>query len=106
MIEQMRQAVDIARNLKTIEWLKAEMTGGIASLFRAMVNGNSDRMLDSLAALVINSYLLGKRLGFQDEQIDQAVQVKLTDNINKDHEIEKWYGDLSDLLKHLTTKRR
>lgn len=102
----MRQDVDIARNLKTIEWLKAEMAGGIASLLRAMVSGNSDRMLDSLSALIINGYLLGKRIGFQYEQIDQTVHSKLTDNINKEHEIEKWYGDLSDLLKHLTSKRR
>lgn len=102
----MRQDVNIARSHKTIEWLKAEMTGGVASLFRAMVNGNTDRMLDSLAALVINSYLLGKRIGFSCEKIDQAVLTKLSDNINKGHEIEKWYGDLSDLQKHLTSKRR
>jgi len=82
------------------------MTGGIASLFRAMVSGNSERMLDSLSALAINGYLLGKRIGFQYEQVDQTVQAKLTDSIAKDHEIEKWYGDLSDLLNHLTSKRR
>lgn len=105
-VDRMRQDVDIARNHKTIEWLKAEMTGGIAALFRAMVNGNSDRMLDSLAALVINSYLLGKRIGFQSDKIDQTVLAKLTDNIDKGHEIEKWYGDLSDLQKHLTSRRR
>ena len=105
-VEHMRQDVDIARNRKTIEWLKAEMTGAIAALFRAMVNVNSDRMLDSLAALVLNSYLLGKRIGFQAEKIDQAILAKLTENIDKGHEIEKWYGDLSDLQRHLTSKRR
>lgn len=67
---------------------------------------NSDRMLDSLAALVLNSYLLGKRIGFQAEKIDQAILAKLTENIDKGHEIEKWYGDLSDLQRHLISKRR
>ena len=99
----MRQDVDIARNLKTIEWLKAEMAGGIASLLRAMVSGNSDRMLDSLSALIINGYLLGKRIGFQYEQIDQTVHAKLTDKSVKST-IEKCMA-MQDVLKHQHQRR-
>ena len=31
-----RADVDIARDLKSVEWLKTELLGGVANLYRAM----------------------------------------------------------------------
>ena len=44
---------DIARNIKTIEWLKSELVTGISSLFKGMLKNNDELIADSLANIVI-----------------------------------------------------
>ncbi|MDI7246454.1 MAG: MazG-like family protein [Bacillota bacterium] len=96
---------DIARNLKTIEWLKTELVASISSLFKAMLKTNDEACADALANLVIGCYLLGKRLGLPHPALDAKIKEKIKANIEQNHEIETWYGDFSALKRHLSERK-
>lgn len=96
----------IVRNIKVVEWLKADLLTSLSALFRAMLRGNEERLVDALASIILNCYILGKRLGISFSRLDLKVEAKLRDGIDDDHEVERWYGDLTHLLSHLTAKKR
>lgn len=96
---------DIARNLKTIEWLKTELVVSIASLFKGMLKTSDEACADSLANIVVGCYLLGKRLGLPHSALDARIKEKIKANIEQNHEIETWYGDFSALKRHLSERK-
>ncbi len=93
--------LDIARNVRTIEWLKAELVGGVSALFKALIRNSEEAILDALANVVVASYLLGKRLGIPFSRLDLKIESKVAANITKAHEIEQWYGDFSAFRRYL-----
>jgi hypothetical protein len=101
--------IDITRNIKMIEWLKSELLTDIAALFKELVNGVKDDaqdiLADTLSNLIVICYLLAKRLGISYNTVDLKMENKLKLGILENHELEKWYGDLSELSKHLYSTR-
>ncbi|MDD2432051.1 MAG: MazG-like family protein [Firmicutes bacterium] len=97
--------IDIARNVKTIEWLRTEIVSHVANLFKAMWQNREELILDALAGLIMAAYLLGKRLGITYSKLDSKVVNKVKASMLEDHEIEKWYGDMNSLL-HFWQDRR
>jgi len=95
------QEIDIARNLKTVEWLKSELISSVANLFKALIRGQEEPILESLANIIVATYLLGKRVGINFSKVDLKVESITKMNIQEQHEVEKWYGDLSNLLHYL-----
>ena len=91
---------DIARNVKTIDWLKSELLVTLGSIYRSMAKGNEDPRVSDIANLVIESYLLGKSLGVNFSDLDEVIDKNLTENIDNGHQIEQWYGDFTSLLNH------
>lgn len=100
------QGVDIARNIKVIEWLKTELVGTVSALFRAMLKNSQDAIEDALASMVVTIYVLARRLGVNFAQLDVRVESKVRNGIKEKHEIEDWYGDLTALLKYISDKKR
>lgn len=98
--------IDIARNIRTIEWLKTELLAGISGLFKSMLRGSEEAITDGLAGLMITCYALSRRLGCSFAKLDARLEAKVRLNLVEGHEIEKWYGDLSALLRHLEEHRR
>lgn len=102
--------IDITRNIKLIEWLKSELLTDIANLFRILVNGIREEVHDSVADTISNiiliSYLLGKRLGISYNAVEMKIHNKLKLGLVENHDVEKYYGDLSELSKHLGSSRR
>lgn len=100
----MNREIDIIKNMKTIEWLKAELLGNVSHLYKDMAN-NEDTSRESLEDLISNiileSYILGKRLGIDYASLDRALQSNIKLNLVQEHKIEKWYGDLSSLKEHI-----
>jgi len=96
---------EIVRKLRLIEWLKAELIGSVSRVFHMMVKGSEQPIADALATVVINCYVLGKRLGIDFPQMDEAVNARLEQNIRQEADIEKWYGDMSEFKRHLRQKR-
>lgn len=96
-----RVDVDIARNIKTIEWLKAEMLGSVADLFRSMREGHEEAVIDQLANVTTTAYVLARRLGVDFSLMDEAIRQKVQASIDEAREFEEWYGDYSALSEHL-----
>ncbi len=101
--------IDITRNIKTIEWLKSELVTDMASLFKVMVNGVREEVHESIAEITSNiiiiSYLLAKRLGVSYNAVELKIENKIRLGLLENHDVEKYYGDLSELSKHLSTFR-
>jgi hypothetical protein len=102
--------LDITRNIKLIEWLKGELITDIANLFRALVNGMREEVLetvsDTIANIILISYLLARRLGISYTSLELKIHNKIKLGLIEDHDVEKYYGDLTELSKHLDGSRR
>lgn len=100
----MQKDTDITRNIRIIEFLKSELLNSIASLFHNLLKGvkaNREVLLDVLANIILVTYILAKRLGFDNGVIDSKILDKIKIGKLEEHETEKWYGDLSDLSDYL-----
>ncbi len=103
------KTLDITRNIKIIEWLKSELLTDMANLFKVLVNGVREEVhesiSDTLSNIILISYLLGRRLGISYTAIEIKVENKIKLGLIEDHDVEKYYGDLSELAKHLNSSR-
>ena len=101
--------IDITRNIKIIEWLKSEMLTDVANLFRVLVNGAREEVhesvSDTLANIILICYLLGRRLGISYNSIELKIENKVRLGLIENHDVEKYYGDLSELSRHLNSSR-
>ncbi|HOM01340.1 MAG TPA: MazG-like family protein [Acetivibrio sp.] len=101
--------IDITRNIKIIEWLKSELLTDIANLFKVLVNGVREEVHESVAETLSNiiliSYMLGRRLGVSYNSIEIKINNKIRLGIIENHDVEKYYGDLTELAKHLNSSR-
>lgn len=101
--------IDITRNIKMIEWLKSEMLTDIANLFKILVNGMREEVHESLSETLSNiiliCYLLGRRLGISYNAIEIKMENKIKLGLLENHDVEKYYGDISELAKHLNCSR-
>ena len=102
--------IDITRNIKLIEWLKSELLTDLASLFKVLAGGVGENIHDAVSEILSNIilivYLLGKRLGISYNAIDLKVRNKIKLGLVENHDVEKYYGDLSELSRHLGNFRR
>lgn len=101
--------IDITRNIKIIEWLKSELLTDVANLFKALLNGVQDgvseALADTLANIILICYLLGRRFGINYRAIEKKIDNKIRLGLVENHDVEKYYGDLSELAKHLNSSR-
>ncbi|ABN53461.1 MAG TPA: hypothetical protein DEF39_10455 [Hungateiclostridium thermocellum] len=101
--------IDITRNIKIIEWLKSELLTDIANLFKVLVNGVREEVHESVAETLSNiiliCYMLGRRLGVSYNSIEIKINNKIKLGIIENHDVEKYYGDLTELAKHLNSSR-
>lgn len=94
------QSQTLARHLKIMDWLKAELVGGVAALFKAVALSSQDAITDALASVVLTTYVLGRRLGVPFAQIETRVAMRARELALSGHEVERAYGDLSALEQH------
>lgn len=102
-----KKDMDIMKNLKTIEWLKSEILSSVAGLYQILANGEHDMkedIEDLITNTILSSFLLGKRLGLDYDDIGSNLLDKVKLNLIKDHKIEQWHGDLSELLDFLMSR--
>ncbi len=100
--------LDIAKNLKLIEWLKSEILTSVAEIFRMLTSSvrvSQDGIADCLASIIVGCYLLGRRLGLHYGAIDQKIASKIRLGILEEHDVEKYYGDLTELNQHIKAYR-
>jgi hypothetical protein len=97
---------NIVKNLRTIEWIKAELVAGMGTLFKALIKNNQELLQDALAGLVISCYFLARRLGISFTKLDENIRSKLQSQVMQEHEIEQWYGDVTNLENYLKDRNR
>ncbi|MDD2585078.1 MAG: MazG-like family protein [Syntrophomonadaceae bacterium] len=98
--------LDITRNLKVVEWLKAELVDSVGVLFKAFLKTGNEAKSDALATIIIIAYLIGHKTGLSFSHIDKKILNKLDTSIDASCEEEQWYADLADLLNYLEHKKR
>jgi hypothetical protein len=96
--------VNVVKNVKTIELIKAEIITAIGDLFKAMVKNSEEGILYALSNLVLGCYFLGKRMGISFAKLDEEIQERLAAPELRDVDLEKWFGDVSSLQQY--TKER
>lgn len=100
--------IDIIKNMRTVEWLKAQLLGTVANLYATLANGEEntkENIEDAIAKLILESMLLGKRLGLSYESMGSALKDNIKINLIEEHKIERWYGDLSLLLEYIEQQK-
>ena len=98
---------DITKNVKIIEWIKNEILISVSDLFNLIFKGVKpidDKLQNTLANIIMLTYLLGKRLGVDFDEIDYKIKEKSREAIKEEHIIETWFGDLSKLEKHIDNR--
>lgn len=99
------QDFDIARNIKTVEWLKTEIVLNAGQVCRALLTAKDEIALQALANIMMSSYLLAKRLGVSYGKLEDVVQRRAVAAQTEGHELELWYHDLSALAEHLDARK-
>ena len=105
----MNKEIDIIKNMKTIEWIKAEILVNISHLYKNMANNEDtsrENLEDLISNIILESYILGKRLGIDYGSLDKALKTNIKLNLVEEHKIEKWYGDLSSLMEHIDRREK
>jgi len=98
--------LEIAKNLKMLDWLKAELAESVAALFKALLEKGNEAVLDALAAIIIICYLIGQRAGFSFLLVDNRIKEKLRISINNAIEEDSWKKELSNLAIYLQKSKR
>jgi len=99
---------NITKNVKILEWMKRELIMSVADVFDLIYRGVKpldDALQDTLANIIMITYLLGKRLGISFKDIDYKINEKIKQGIDQDHSIENWYGDFSNLKNHINSRK-
>lgn len=93
--------IDISRSIMTIEYLKVNILRETAELFEEMADfaggGRREEISDRLADIIMNAYILGRRVGIGYNAIDSKISQKIRLGLIEDSETERHYGDLSEL---------
>jgi len=98
---------EITKHVKIIEWMKKELIMSVGDVFDLIFKGVKpldDTLQDTLANIIMITYLLGKRLGISFKEVDYKVKEKIKIGIDQNHSIESWYGDFSNLKKHIDNR--
>ena len=87
---------DITKNVKIIEWMKKELILSVGDVFDLIFKGVKpldEALQDTLANIIMITYLLAKRLGISFSEIDYKIKEKIRIGIDQNHSVESWYGD-------------
>ena len=98
---------DVTKNVKIIEWMKKELILSVGDVFDLIFKGVKpldEALQDTLANIIMITYLLAKRLGISFSEIDYKIKEKIRIGIDQNHSIESWYGDFSNLKKHMENR--
>ena len=101
-----KQEIDVARKVKAIEYLKAQLVGNGAQVFFSLLEGEEQR--DPRLPCGFNAYWLhpGQTLRCGFCAAGQAALAKAREHAQSRGELEKWYGDYSSLVRYLLEPQR
>ena len=98
---------DVTKNVKIIEWMKKELILSVGDVFDLIFKGVKpldEALQDTLANIIMITYLLAKRLCISFSEIHYKIKEKIRIGIDQNHSVESWYGDFSNLKKHMENR--
>ena len=95
---------DLLRKLRLIEILKADVVMNVGFLFQGIARNAQAGISEGIAGIIVSCYILAKRLGVDFAEVDESIKNKINQNINLETDAEKWFGDYSQLKRHLQNK--
>jgi hypothetical protein len=99
----MVNSLELSRNLRIVETLKSELLDDIAGLYGHLADpvleDTREVAAKTLSDMIVLSYLLGKRLGVDYAIMDRHISRKIRLGLINENEIEKYFGDLSELAR-------
>ncbi len=101
-----KKVLDMAANMKVVDWLKAELVDSVAVLFKSLLKTSEEATAAALAHIIITCYLLARRVGIQFQTIDMIINYQINNTLNDAPELEKAYGDLAQLQQYLQNKEQ
>ncbi|MCL2565272.1 MAG: MazG-like family protein [Defluviitaleaceae bacterium] len=95
-----KNIIDITLSVKHIENLKSKILSDIARVFAVMAENGTENVEISckLAEVIVNSYILAKKLGFNYDEVQENINNRLKLAILSEDGISD-YNELSDWLK-------
>lgn len=99
------QESDIVKTMRLIEALKADMIHAVGALYGALAESSAHKGKEALALIIVQCYVLGKRLGINFKELDDAVQYKVNECSKSNGELENRFGDFSKLARYIEQKR-
>ena len=84
---------DVTKNVKIIEWMKKELILSVGDVFDLIFKGVKpldEALQDTLANIIMITYLLAKRLGISFSEIDYKIKEKIRIGIDQNHSVESW----------------
>ncbi len=106
MLKGRSKELDVAKNLKMVDWLKAELVDSVAELFKALLKSGTDAVADALASIIIVCYLLGQRVGVNLSSVDAKVKEKLRITVENSPDGSSWQKELLSVLNFLERSKR
>lgn len=94
---------NIMTDIKIIENLKAELLCIIGDFFKLLSRGSNvaqNAILECISGAIIILYLLGDKLGYSYNEIDENIDTKLKIGISEEDIIEKESKGLTRLQRH------
>ncbi len=91
-------------NIKMIEKLKANLLCIIGEFYYLLTKGSNvaqDAILNCISGSILILYVLGQKLGYSCDDVDDDMKKKLRAGIAEGHEYEKDGRSLSKLQEHL-----
>ncbi len=106
----MGRNLDITRSLRIVENLKSVLLDDVAGLYRHLADpvleDTRNVAADTLSDMIVVGYLLGKRLGVDYTTMDRHISKKIRLGLIHENEIEKYFGDLSELARMRSSEVR
>lgn len=98
--------LDIAKNLKMVEWLKAELVDSVGLVFKTLLKTSSTTTAEALSSVILFTYLLGQKVGVGFHKLDSEVKDRLHKGIQEGQGDDEWHRDITELLYYLEHKSR
>lgn len=100
----MTKEVGRTDDVRVLEWLKADLAENVGVLFKSLLNSGNDANIDALAALIINAYILARRVGINYQVLDMRIKHQLNTSISDLDEAHHIHGDLTQLQNYIESR--
>ncbi len=96
----------LAQSLHIVENVRNRLLLILARMFQSLSGGKDELVKEDLSEIILNSYILGKRLGVTYQGMDEALLKKAREYVSQKEEVEEYFGDITDFLNYYQTQKK